>query len=139
MTRPYMARIKSGLPLLLGGVFMVYLAVADNTIFDYILNNIEQTRLTVAAATVAASAPLMFFATGFFKLALFHEWQTIYQYEMLLRRNIFHILVIVLLVGIVAMGTIEGVHIFNIHIFAGCLGFSAYLITYIFKRRSDSV
>lgn len=136
MTNQYVERIKSGLPLLLGGAFMVYLAVADNTIFDYMLDNMEQTRLTVAAATVAASAPLMFFAMGFFKLAVFHEWQTIYQYEALLRKNIFYVLVIILLTVIAILRVTEdGIHVFNIHVFVGCLGFSLYLITYMFKHK----
>ena len=134
MTNQYVERIASGWPLLIGGAFMVYLAAADDTVFNYILGNTDNTRLTVAAATVAASAPLMFFATGFFKLAVFYEWQTIYQYEILLRKNIFSVMAIILLIGIMGISAVEdGVHLFNAHILVGCTGFSAYLVTRMAK------
>ena len=124
---PYAGR-AAGLPLFLTGAFMVYLAATDGTLFDYVLNIAGHTRPAVAAATVAATAPLMFFAVGFVKMAVLRDWQTIYQYEILLRRRAFSIMAIALLLGIAAINAAEhGVHPLNAHVLAGCIGFSAYL------------
>ena len=124
----YKERIMCSLPLLLGALFMIYLAAFDDTIFDYVLDYTVQNRITVAAATVAATAPLMFFAIGFLKQSVFRDWQAIYQYERLLEHSIFWVMSVVLLSVIMTLNIIEeGVHLLNIHIFVGCVGFSAYL------------
>ena len=127
----YINRIVKSLPLFLGGIFMIYLAAADDTVFDYVLDNTGQTRVTVAAATVLATAPVMFFAIGFIKQSILHEWEVIYQYQRLLEHSSFWIMAIVLLLGIAALSVMgEGLYLFNVHIIVGCVGFSAYLAIY---------
>ena len=125
----YTGKIRASLPLFLGGVFMIYLAAADDTIFNYVLDYLDQNRTTVSIATVATTAPLMFFAIGFIKQSILHEWQVIYQYERLLEHMAFWIMAIVLLSIIVTLNVMEeGIHLLNAHIIVGCIGFSAYLV-----------
>lgn len=135
MTSLYTSRIKSSLPLFLGGTFMIYLAIVDDTIFNYILEYAGQNRTTITIATIVSTAPLMFFAIGFIKQSILHEWQVIYQYERLLEHVIFWIMAIILMLVIVTINVVgESIHILNIHVFGGCVGFSVYLMIRAAKK-----
>ena len=129
MTNRYTKRISENIPLFLGGIFMVYLAVLDETLFNFILDNMTRDQLTIALATTVASALPMFFAVGFIKQSFLYRWQTIYHYEKLLLGNIFWILTISLLISIFIIKIIEeGMHQFNAPILIGCISFPIYLV-----------
>ena len=126
-------------PLLIGGIFMVYLAVLDETLFNFVLDNVTQNQFTVSLATVIAAALPMFFAVGFIKRSILRRWQTIYYYEKMLLGKVFWILTVILLNIITFIIVSEqGVHQFNAPILAGCVLFSTYLIIYSFKTRQKS-
>ena len=126
-------------PLLIGGLFMVYLAVLDETLFNFVLDNVTQNQFTVSLATVIAAALPMFFAVGFIKRSVLRRWQTIYYYEKMLLGEVFWILTVILLNIITFIIVSEqGVHQFNAPILAGCVLFSIYLIIYSFKTRQKS-
>ncbi len=126
-------------PLLIGGLFMVYLAVLDETLFNFVLDNVTQNQFTVSLATVIAAALPMFFAVGFIKRSVLRRWQTIYYYEKMLLGEVFWILTVILLNIITFIIVSEqGVHQFNAPILVGCVLFSIYLVIYSFKTRQKS-
>ena len=126
-------------PLLIGGLFMVYLGVLDETLFNFVLDNVTQNQFTVSLATVIAAALPMFFAVGFIKRSILRRWQTIYYYEKMLLGEVFWILTVILLNIITFIIVSEqGVHQFNAPILAGCVLFSIYLVIYSFKTRQKS-
>ena len=126
-------------PLLIGGIFMVYLAVLDETLFNFVLDNVTQNQFTVSLATVIAAALPMFFAVGFIKRSILRRWQTIYYYEKMLLGEVFWILTVILLNIITFIIVSEqGVHQFNAPILVGCVLFSIYLVIYSFKTRQKS-
>ena len=123
-------------PLLIGGIFMVYLAVLDETLFNFVLDNVTQNQFTVSLATVIAAALPMFFAVGFIKRSILRRWQTIYYYEKMLLGQSFWILTIILLGAITLIIIVEeGVHQLNAPVVAGCILFSIYLIIYSLNTR----
>ena len=126
-------------PVLIGGIFMVYLAVLDETLFNFVLDNVTQNQFTVSLATVIAATLPMFFAVGFIKRSVLRRWQTIYYYEKMLLGEVFWILTVILLNIITFIILSEqGVHQFNAPILAGCVLVSTYLIIYSFKTRQKS-
>ena len=126
-------------PLLIGGLFMVYLAVLDETLFNFVLDNVTQNQFTVSLATVIAAALPMFFAVGFIKRSILRRWQTIYYYEKMLLGQSFWILTIILLGAITLIIIVEeGIHQLNAPVVAGCILFSIYLVIYSFKTRQKS-
>ena len=133
MTKRSAKEILTNIPLFLGGLFMIYLAAADETLFNFILGKTLQTQLTVALATTVAAALPMFFAVGMIKQSMMRGLYTIYYYEKMLQGVIFWILTIIVLIAIAAMIVIEGVHQFNLPILAGCGGLTMYLIIYMSK------
>ena len=123
-------------PLLIGGLFMVYLAVLDETLFNFVLDNVTQNQFTVSLATVIAAALPMFFAVGFIKRSILRRWQTIYYYEKMLLGQSFWILTIILLGAITFIIIVEeGIHQLNAPVVAGCILFSIYLIIYSLNTR----
>ena len=123
-------------PLLIGGIFMVYLAVLDETLFNFVLDNVTQNQFTVSLATVIAAAFPMFFAVGFIKRSILRRWQTIYYYEKMLLGQSFWILTIILLGAITFIIIVEeGVHQLNAPVVAGCVLFSIYLVIYSLNTR----
>jgi len=133
MTKRSAKEILTNIPLFMGGLFMIYLAAADETLFNFILGKTLQTQLTVALATTVAAALPMFFAVGMIKQSIVSGLYTIYYYERMLQGVVFWILTIVVLIAIAAIIVIEGVHQFNLPILAGCVVVSMYLIIYIVK------
>jgi hypothetical protein len=123
-------------PLLIGGIFMVYLAVLDETLFNFVLDNVTQNQFTVSLATVIAAALPMFFAVGFIKRSILRRWQTIYYYEKMLLGQSFWILTIILLGAITLIIIVEeGIHQLNAPVVAGCILFSIYLVIYSLNTR----
>ena len=119
----------ANVPLFIGGLFMVYLAVLDETLFNFILDNTVQDQFTIALATTIAAAFPMFFAVGFIKRTILRRWQTIYYYEKMLMGQSFWILTIILLGAITFIIIVEeGVHQLNAPVVGGCILFSVYLI-----------
>ena len=129
-------RTLASIPLFIGGLFMVYLAVLDETLFNFILDNTAQDQFAISLATTISAALPMFFAVGFIKQSVLRRWQTIYYYEKMLLGEIFWILTIILLNAITfIIVTEQGVHQFNVPIVAGCVLFSIYLVIHSFKIR----
>ncbi|MDA8000138.1 MAG: hypothetical protein MPL62_02405 [Alphaproteobacteria bacterium] len=116
------------LPLFLGGIFLAYIAILDETLFDLILYNSDQSRIAVTIATTVAAALPMFFAIGYIKQSVLHRWQAIYQYERLLEKDVFWIMTIVLIGFIIYAKIEEGVHITSMLVMIGGVAFSVYLI-----------
>ena len=126
----------ANVPLFIGGLFMVYLAVLDETLFNFILDNTVQNQFTIALATTVAAALPMFFAVGFIKRTILRRWQTIYYYEKMLMGQSFWILTIILLGAITSIIIVEeGIHQLNVPIVTGCILFSIYLIIYSLSTR----
>ncbi len=115
---------------------MGYLAVFDETLFNFIFEFVVPDQFGVSLATVIAAALPMFFAVGFIKQSVLRSWQTIYYYEKMLLGDFFWVLAIILLNAITfIIVTQEGVHQFNILIVAGCVSFTIYLVIHSFKIR----
>ena len=126
----------ANVPLFIGGLFMVYLAVLDETLFNFILDNTVQDQFTIALATTVAAAFPMFFAVGFIKRTILRRWQTIYYYEKMLMGQSFWILTIILLGAITLIIIVEeGIHQLNAPVVAGCTLFSIYLVIYSLNTR----
>ena len=126
---------SADIPLFIGGLFMVYLAVLDETLFNFILDNTVQDQFTIALATTIAAAFPMFFAVGFIKRTILRRWQTIYYYEKMLMGQSFWILTIILLGAITFITVNEGIHQLNAPVVGGCILFSVYLIIYSLNTR----
>jgi len=124
-------------PFFLGGIFLIYLAVLDETLFNFILHSFQQDKIIISIATTVAAGVPMFFAVGFIKKSVLRRWQTIYYYEKLLLHDFFWILTIILLGMISSIIVIEeGIHQFNFPILLGCVLFSVYLFrTYLNSRK----
>ena len=126
----------ANVPLFIGGLFMVYLAVLDETLFNFILDNTVQNQFTIALATTVAAAFPMFFAVGFIKRTILRRWQTIYYYEKMLMGQSFWILTIILLGAITFIIIVEeGIQQLNAPVVVGCILFSIYLIIYSLSTR----
>ena len=128
--------VLSDIPLFIGGIFLMYIAVLDETLFNFILHNVHQDQITVTIATIIAAAIPMFFAVGFINKTALRRWQTMYYYEKLILGDFFWVLAIILLNIISYIIVVEeGIHQFNIPILAGCVLFSIYLVIHSFKIR----
>jgi len=138
MTKRSAKEILTNIPLFLGGLFMIYLAAADETLFNFILDKTLQNQLTVSLATTVAAALPMFFAVGMIKQSIVSGLYTIYYYEKMLQGVIFWILTIILLIAIAAIIVVGGVHQFNVPILAGCGVLSIYLIIYVVKLHKQN-
>ena len=126
--------ILTNIPLFAGGIFMVYIAAVDETLFNAVVRGNFQDKLVVSLATTVAAALPMFFAVGMIKQSIVSGLYTIYYYEKMLQGSIFWVLTIVLLIAIVAIILVQGtVHLYNAPIVAGCSLLSVYLVIYVAK------
>ncbi len=129
------SEILKNMPLLLGGVFLIYLAVVDETIFTAItMGNLNNRILVTIATTLAAGIP-MFFAVGLVKKSVLVGQETIYYYEELLKRRSFWILTIVLLAIISTLVLLQGrvATIEGLVAIIGSVSLSIYLTIYTRK------
>jgi hypothetical protein len=94
-------------PLLLCGIFMVYIAAFDGTLFQAIAVDMTN-RLVVTFATIIAAALPMFFAIGAIKQSILFGRETIYYYEKLLKAWAFWLLGGILLVSVAALSYTQG-------------------------------
>ncbi len=118
---------------------MIYLAMVDDAIFNMILDNVEQTRIMVTVATIIAASLPMFFAVGFIKQSILHNWETIYQYERLLEKDVFWIMTVVLLIAIIVIKLVsDGIYLLNIPTIIGCIAFSIYLIVHALRNKDKT-
>ena len=115
MLESHKSRILDKFPFFIGGIFLIYLAVLDDSLFNFIINITSQSQFSVALATTIAAGLPMFFAVGFIKKTILRRWQTIYYYEKFLHREIYWILTVMLLTTISCIiVTQEGIHQFNL-------------------------
>ena len=98
MTRNSFSEYIRNIPLLLGGIFFIYLGAVDQTIFDSILIHINSDRLGITLATAFSAGIPIFFAIGLIKKGIFLRWQTLDFYEKILRGKIFSILIMCFLI-----------------------------------------
>ena len=129
------SEILKNIPLLLGGIFLIYLAAVDETLFTAItMGNLHNRILVTIATTLAAGIP-MFFAVGLVKKSILVGQETIYYYEELLKRKPFWILTIVLLAIITLLVLLQGraATIQGIVAVLGSVSLSIYLVIYIRK------
>lgn len=129
------SEILKNIPLLLGGIFLIYLAVVDETLFTAITMGGLHNRVLVTIATTLAAGVPMFFAVGLFKKSILVGQETIYYYEELLKRKSFWILTIVLLAIITFLVLLQGraATIQGIVAVVGSVSLSIYLVIYIRK------
>jgi hypothetical protein len=83
-----MGEMWRNIPLFFCGVFLVYVAAVDGTLFQAIAVDVAN-RLVVAVATVLATTIPMFFAIGSIKQSILVGRETIYYYEKLLKTKAF--------------------------------------------------
>lgn len=127
------SNVLKNLPIFLGGLFLIYLAAADETLFNSILQSTVTERATVALATTVAASIPMFFAVGMIKKSILTRWDTIYYYEKLLDSKIFWIAIIVLMITIATLNIFaRGPNYFLT--MAGCMGLIAYIVIYLTKN-----
>ena len=126
--------ILTNIPLLAGGIFMVYIAAVDETLFNAVVGGNFQDKLVVSLATTVAAALPMFFAVGMIKQSVVSGLYTIYYYEKMLQGSIFWVLTIILLIAIIAIILVQGpVNLYNAPIVGGCSLLSIYLVIYVIK------
>ena len=127
--------VWKNLPLLLGGLFMVYLAAVDETLFNAILRSTVTDRLTVSLSTTVAAGIPMFFAVGLIKMSILPRFDTIYYYEKFLASVIFWVANIVLLITIAYLSVVEsGIEPFTHPVKSASVIFALYLIIYMLRR-----
>ena len=136
MSHRSLKEILTNIPLFAGGIFMVYIAAADETLFNAIVGGNFGDRLVVSLATTVAAALPMFFAVGLIKQSIVSGLYTIYYYERMLQGSIFWVLTIILLIAITAIILVQGtIHLYNAPIVVGCSLLSVYLVIYVAKLR----
>ena len=128
--------VLNNIPLFLGGIFMIYLAAVDFTLFDAITQGRVADRTIVALATVVSAAVPMFFAVGLVKVSLLTGRETIFYYEKLLRGSPFWVITILLLLSIAALVFLQGraASPVGASVLTGCILLSIYLGYYLQKR-----
>ena len=128
--------VLNNIPLFAGGIFMIYLAAADFTLFDAITQGRQNDRLIVAMATVVSAALPMFFAVGLVKVSLLTGKDTIFYYEKLLQSSIFWIITILILLSIASLTFLQGRFgsPLGAGVLTGCILLSIYLAYYVKKR-----
>ncbi|MGI0026613.1 MAG: hypothetical protein ACREAD_02080 [Nitrosopumilaceae archaeon] len=125
--------VRKNLPMFLGGLFLVYLAAANETLFNFILQSTVTGRATVAIATTIATSIPMFFAVGMIKKSILAQWDTIYYYEKLLDGEIFWLAIIVLMATIIYLSILSRGPNYFVTI-AGCIGLIIYIAIYLKKK-----
>ena len=129
--------------LFIVGIFVTYIAVADESLFNVVLKIMGSDRLGVTVATTIAAAVPMFFAVGMIRKGVSKKWFTIYQYEDMLNGKGFWVLAIIVLIiiiflhlGNIVFGLIgsSDIDIKSGLTIIGCIISSIYLGRYISKK-----
>jgi len=136
----------ASVPLFIVGLFVIYIAVYDDALFNIVRSFIGTERLGITiATTVAASIPI-FFAVGMIRKSIGINWFTIYQYERMLEGNGFWSLAIIVLIiiAILHLLTVIPLLIAGIESYQdaftviGCIISAIYLAKYNSKRNKPS-
>lgn len=129
--------------LFLVGIFVTYIAIFDESLFNIVLQAIGSDRLGVTISITVAAAVPMFFAVGMIRKGVSKKWFTIYQYESMLNWKGFWVLAIIFLIIIISLhlGNIifglifsPDINIVSSLTIIGCIISSIYLIRYISKK-----
>jgi len=129
--------------LLIVGIFVIYIAAADNGLFDTMISATGTDRVGVAAATTIAAAIPMFFAVGMIRESISINWFTIYQYEIMLEGKGFWAVAIIVLIIIAILHLryvfptlVAGIEINPQDMIAvvGCIVSAIYLGIYVSRR-----
>lgn len=129
------AEYLRNIPLLLGGLFLIYLGVADQTIFYEILDVTQSDRLGITLATTVSAGVPIFFAVGLIKKGVFLRWETIHFYEKMLEGKLFWVLTIIFLMILTYFAFNKGLTLlYNALIIVACISLIVYLIFYIKKK-----
>jgi hypothetical protein len=129
------AEYLRNIPLLLGGLFLIYVGVADQMIFYEILDNTYSDRLGITLATTVSAGVPIFFAVGLIKKGVFLRWETIHFYEKMLEGKSFWVLTIAFLLILAYFAFNKGLTLLsNSLILVACVSLIIYLIFYIKKK-----
>jgi len=129
------AEYLRNIPLLLGGLFLIYVGVVDQTIFYEILDKTYSDRLGITLATAVSAGVPIFFAVGLIKKGVFLRWETIHFYEKMLEGKSFWVLTIIFLVILAYFAFNKGLTLLSTSlIMAACISLIVYLIFYIKKK-----
>ncbi len=125
--------IRKNLPMFLGGLFLIYIAAADESLFNSILQSTVTDRATVVLATTVAASVPMFFAVGLIKKSILTRLDTIYYYEKLLESKIFWLAIIALMVTFVYLNIVVRSQTYFL-VIAGCMGLIVFSVIYLTKN-----
>jgi len=129
------AEYLRNIPLLLGGLFLIYVGVVDQTIFYEILDKTYSDKLGITLATTVSAGVPIFFAVGLIKKGVFLRWETIHFYEKMLEGKSFWVLTIIFLLILTYFTFSNGFTLLtNDLIIAACISLIGYLIFYIKKK-----
>jgi len=129
------AEYLRNIPLLLGGLFLIYVGVVDQTIFYEILDKTYSDKLGITLATAVSAGVPIFFAVGLIKKGVFLRWETIHFYEKMLEGKSFWVLTIIFLLILTYFTFSNGFTLLtNDLIIAACISLIGYLIFYIKKK-----
>jgi len=134
------------IPLLIAGLFVIYIAVFDGALFSLVMSTAGTDRVGITIATTVAAAVPMFFAVGMIRKSIGINWFTIYHYERMLDGKGFWIIAIILLLIIAGLHLITvvplliaGVEFYMEGItIVGCIISAILLAVYISKINKKS-
>ena len=123
------------LPLFLGGILLIYLAMADESLFNIMLGYLSRSQFSVALATTIAAAIPMFFAVGLLRRSLLIKLDTIYYYEKFIDSKIYWFSTVALVATFAYLNIKLGSSIRELLVAAACVALVIYLMIYTFKNK----
>jgi len=134
------------IPLFLCGVFLIYIAAVDETLFLFIakdLANGSTSRVVVTVATVLATTIPMLFAVGAIKQSILVGRETIYYYEKMLTSVAFWFVAGIAPISIAIIMYIQYAIYYNFRITSlsgiltalGCILCGLYFLYYAYNLR----
>ena len=122
------------LPLFLGGILLIYLAVADESLFNIILGYMSISQFSVALATTIAAAIPMFFAVGLLRRSILIKLDTIYYYEKFIDSKIYWFSTVTLVATFAYLNIKLGGSTRELLVAAACVALAIYLMIYTLKN-----
>jgi len=121
------------IPLLIAGLFVIYIAALDDALFSLVRSAAGTDRLGIAIATTVAAAVPMFFAVGMIRKSIGINWFTIYHYERILDGKGFWVIAIIvlLLVAILHLVTVVPQLIAGVEFYLGGITIVGCIISVI--------
>lgn len=123
------------LPLFLGGILLIYLAMADESLFNIMLGYLSRSQFSVALATTIAAAIPMFFAVGLLRRSLLIKLDTIYYYEKFIDSKIYWFSTVALVATFAYLNIKLGSSIRELLVAGACVALVIYLMIYTFKNK----